>query len=89
MKTIERLVYEEPAACVEVHLGVFTYVEASGESVIAEFYIKTCNIVEGNSAITDKRVDDMNEQFTDQWLELEAKGCRDIHFKNDVPHPIL
>lgn len=89
MKVIERLVYDEPIACIEVHLGVFTYDDSSGESVTAEFYIKTCKEEVGNSAVTDKRVDDMNEQFTDQWMELEAQGCRSIHFKNDIPHPIL
>ncbi len=89
MKFIEKLEYEEPVVCVEVHVGTFSYNDHTGEETVAEFYVKTCEYDEDNPDTQSRREDDLNEQLTAQWSALMSCGCTGIKYAEIRPNPIF
>lgn len=89
MRVIDKLEYEEPVPCIELHIGTFTYNDVTGEATVAEFYIKTCEFDEDNPDTQSRREDDLNEQLTAQWSALMSCGCKDIKYTEIRPNPIF
>jgi hypothetical protein len=69
--------------------GTFTYTDASGDEVSADFYVLCPPKEDGNTVITDRRIDALNEQFTDVWTKLEEQSCTNIKYKDVVPSPFF
>lgn len=74
---------------IEVHTGAFGYTDASGKFRIDEFHVKTVEAAQGNARITDRRIDDYNDQFGFKWDALEKLGCTGITYNEVLPHPFL
>lgn len=74
---------------IKVPTGTFTFTNSIGCFVVRDFDVITIEADPVNYRITDKRVDDMNTQFEAFWLDLEAKGCTNISFREVQPHPFL
>lgn len=87
MKHFDHLDYIEPSTSCEVKVGTFTFTNPQGEECVAEFYIHTC--IDDSPAGEDKRVDDYNQQFTDEWTKLYQDGCSNITYREVTPSPIF
>jgi hypothetical protein len=84
MKYIDHLEFIEPSPLCDIKVGTFHYFDANGEEIKADFYIRTCE-----EAYEAKRVDDLNQQFTDEWTNLIQRGCTKIEYKEITPSPIF
>ena len=84
MKTIDHLLYSEPVAVCEIHAGTFFYVDEQGEECRAEFYVRTCDDTD-----QAKQVDDLNEQYTDEFSDLLIRGCTKIRYEEVSPSPFF
>lgn len=69
--------------------GTFTYNDASGSLVTADFYVICPPREDGNVIITDRRIDALNDQFTDVWTKLEEQSCTNIKYQDVRPSPFF
>ena len=74
----------EPKPVCEVRVGQFTYLSHTGDLVTDDFCVNTCT-----DENPTKRVNDYNEQLTDEWENLIDKGCSNIRFIEATPNPIF
>ncbi len=81
---IDKLEYSEPAVTCEIHAGTFHWTNPAGEQCDAEFFVTTC--AEEDKA---KRVNDLNEQFTDEWERLIATGNTNVRYIDVTPNLIF
>lgn len=89
MRTIAEFTVEPPPATTRCHAGTFHYNDASGEEIVAEFYVICPAKEDGNYVVNDRRVDALNEQFTDAWTKLEETSCTNIKYKDVIPSPFF
>lgn len=82
---IGHLEFVEPAAVCEVHAGTFYWKNPQGQDCDADFYVNTCADEENKS----KRVDDLNQQLTDEWYNLIRESNTNIRYVEIVPSPIF
>lgn len=85
---IDRLEQPCQPATVDVLVGTFTWIDAAHVPHSAQFYVRT--IPESDSAdCRGCREEDYNEQFTDQYFELERSGAQHIAFSELKPSPFF
>lgn len=82
---ISHLDFAEPVAVCDIHAGKFYWTDPHGEECDAEFYVRTCEDEDNKP----KRVDDLNEQLTDEWCRLIAEGNTNIRYVEIVPSLIF
>jgi hypothetical protein len=75
--------FPEPINTCDVKVGTFFYLNHKGELLSAEFSINTC---QDNQS---KRVNDYNEQLTNEWDRLFDEGFTNIRFEELTPNPIF
>lgn len=92
MRVIDQLVCPPPATLILEEAGTFHYCDAEGEDTIATFFVR-CPPKPGPddyaSTINSDRQDAANQQTTDMSIQLEAMGCKQIHFKSKQPDPFF
>jgi hypothetical protein len=81
---IQHLIYGEPVATCEIHVGTFYFTDPEGQACQGEFFVRTCD--EANQS---KQVDDYNEQYTDEFSKLSVQGCKNIRYVELTPSPIF
>jgi len=81
---IDRLEYTEPVPTCDVKVGTFYWTDRSGEKFDADFYVRTCD-----DSDQEKRVEDYNEQYTDEYCRLINEGYTNVVFIEATPNPIF
>ena len=84
----ERLEQDVPPATVDVLAGTFTWIDAAHVPHSAPFYVRTCPEFD-SAECRDRRDEDYNEQFADQYFDLERSGCQHIAFSEAKPSPFF
>jgi hypothetical protein len=85
----KRLEFIEPVPTCDEHAGTFTYTQPDGEEVTADFFVRCCPAVDGDSVIKSERMDALNSQLTNQWSELMNSGCKNIKYVEIHPNPFF
>lgn len=78
-----KLEYAEPAATCEIKVGTFIYNDGK-QDVTADFFITTCD-----DSNHDKRMEDYNDQFSDEWNRLSGEDdYSNIRYEEVAPLPL-
>jgi hypothetical protein len=91
------MIFEEPPCNTEVYVGKFFYNDATGEEVIADFFVRCCAEIESVEEYESeeafirrsRREVEYNEQWAHQFEALDHNGCTNIRYEPIKPNPIL
>jgi hypothetical protein len=81
---VDRLEMIENPVC-DVHVGKFSYIDATGETYEAEFFVRVPQDNPLDDRVKAERVEAYNEQLTEEYDDLSARGCTEIKYTEDIP----